>query len=158
MPQSYLTAIVEAFLDLPATPVTQGPEQPPTPPRSVVSENSRGTEVSRPERQSEGAETNRGSLSHDIVAIETAETDSRKRGSSEGCGQTVGMSASDTLMGPEPMQCMFTRRRHIDGWYRGSRLGRSAGPLGTGQDGLSLSRRMAPFRPVIEATLEEPDA
>ena len=96
-----------------ATPVKQGPELRSTPPRSDVSENSRGTEVSRTERQSEGAETNRGSLSRRIVAIETGETCSREPGSSEGSGRAVGAS-SETRVGPEPMESVSTRRRRIE--------------------------------------------
>ena len=93
--------------------MNQGPEQRSTPPRSIASESSGGTEVSRTERQSEGAETNRGSLSRRIVAIETGETDSRKPGSSEGSGR-VAEASSETRVGPEPMESVSTRRRRIE--------------------------------------------
>ena len=93
--------------------MNQGPELRPTPPRSVVSENSRGTEVSHTERPSEGAETNRGSLSRRIVAIETGETISREPGSSEGSGRGVEAS-SETRVGPELMESVCTRRRRIE--------------------------------------------
>jgi hypothetical protein len=82
-------------------PVNQGPVPRPTPPRSVSGENSRGAEVSRTERQSEGAETNRGSLSRRIVAIETGKTDPREPGSSEGSGRDAGVSSA-TRAGPVP--------------------------------------------------------
>ena len=93
--------------------MTPGPEQRPTPPRSDASENSWGTEVSRTERQGEGAETDRGSLSRRIVAIETGETDSREPGSSEGSGR-VAEAPSETRVGPEPMESVSTRRRRIE--------------------------------------------
>jgi RNA-directed DNA polymerase len=93
--------------------VKQGPEQRPTPPRSVVSENSWGAEVSHTERQSEGAETNRGSLSRCVVPIETGETDSREPGSREGGGRVVEAS-SETRVGPVPMESVSTRRRRIE--------------------------------------------
>ena len=82
-------------------PVNQGPEPRPTPPRSVGGENSRGAGVSRTERQSEGAETNSGSLSRRIVSIETGETDPREPGSSEGSGRDAGVSSA-TRAGPVP--------------------------------------------------------
>jgi len=82
-------------------PVNQGPEPRLTSPRSVGGENSRGAEVSRTERPSEGAETHRGSLSRRIVAIETGETDPREPGSSEGSGRDAGV-LSTTRAGPVP--------------------------------------------------------
>ena len=82
-------------------PVNQGPEPRPTPPRSAGGENSRGAEVSRTERQSEGAETNRGSLSRRIVALETGVTDPREPGSSEGSGRDADVSLA-TRAGPVP--------------------------------------------------------
>jgi hypothetical protein len=93
--------------------VKQGPEPRPTPPRSVGGENSRGAEVSRTERQSEGAETNRGSLSRRVVPIETGETSSREPGSREGSGRVVAVS-SETRVGPVPMESVSTRRRRIE--------------------------------------------
>jgi len=73
-------------------PVNQGPEPRPTPPRSVGGENSRGAEVSRTERPSEGAETNRGSLSRRIVPIETGETDPWAPGIREGSDRDAAVS------------------------------------------------------------------
>ena len=91
----------------------QGPEQRPTPPRSDVSENSRGAEVSHTERPSEGAEMDRGSLSRRIVALENGETRPREPVSSEGSGRVMGAS-SETRRGPEPLESVSTRRRRIE--------------------------------------------
>jgi len=93
--------------------VKQGPEQRPTPPRSDVSENSRGAEVSHTERPSEGVETDRGSLSRRIVAMENGVTRPREPVSSEGSGRVTGASSA-TRMGPEPMESVSTRRRRIE--------------------------------------------
>ena len=95
------------------TPVKQGPEQRPTPPRSDVCENSRGAEVSHTERPSEGAETDRGSLSRRIVAIENGVTDPREPVSSEGSGRDADVSLA-TRAGPEPDTTCGIRKRHID--------------------------------------------
>jgi hypothetical protein len=84
-------------------PVNRGPEQRSTPPRSHECENSPGTEVSRTERQSDGAETNRVSLSRGIVPFQTGETISREPGSRAGRRQVVEASSA-RRMGPLPQE------------------------------------------------------